>query len=81
MGSSSLRFFYTDVFKDDTLLMALYMLQDIELNYGYLSKHLENLSPIITENLKLIGEIKQNISLKLFGNQQNYYINKKYNLV
>ena len=78
LGESSLKYFYVDVFKNNILLMSLYMLQDIESNYSYLYKNIFNPSPLTNSIIELLNELKNILYIKLFDNKQtNYYINYK----
>ncbi len=78
LGETSLRYFYKDVFKNNTLLMALYMLQDIESNYEFLYKNVFNPTPLVITITNTINELKNILHDKLFGkNQTTYYVNYK----
>ena len=58
--------------------MTLYMLQDIESNYEYIHKNLFNPTPLTTNIINTINELKNILHDKIFGkNQENYYINYK----
>ncbi len=75
MGKTSLSYFYEDVFKKNYLLMALYMLLDIESNYNYLYKN-EIYSSENSNLINLINDVKKLLQDKIFKNQTHdiYYI-------
>ena len=78
MGEPSLKYFYNDVFKNNILLMSLYMLQDIESNYNYLHENIINPTSTTTNIINLINELKVILKNKIFGSgQTNYYIPKQ----
>jgi hypothetical protein len=78
MGEASLRYFYKDVFKNHTILMILYLLQDIESNYSYIYGNVFNPTLITKQNIEIINDLKKKIQNKIFSKTHtNYFINYK----
>jgi hypothetical protein len=77
-GIKSLEYFYKDVFKNNTLLMTLYLLQDILSNYENIYSDIFNKSDNIENNINKMNKLKSIIFNKIFKkNETKYYIIKK----
>jgi hypothetical protein len=70
-GTTSLKYFYIDVFKNNYLLMLMYLFQDILSNYLH-TKSI-NTSELINNNINKLVELKKIIINKLFDGL-NYFV-------
>ena len=77
-GIKSVEYFYKDVFKNNLILMTLYLLQDILSNYGNIYSDIFNVSDNIKNNINKMNKLKSIISNKIFKkNETKYYIIEK----